>query len=113
MQASVSIWVGSVTAAVALAAARCVTFAGGLPAAGGPIYGATRTAGLVGDLVPVDVIGSALIESADVVTAGGPVMVAADGRVLDKAGATTTVGRALTGAAAAGTLCEVLLFQTA
>ena len=38
---------------------------------------------------------------------------AADGRVLDKAGATTTVGRALTGAAAAGTLCEVLLFQTA
>ena len=113
MQASVSIWVGSVTSAVALAAARCVTFAGGLPAAGAAVFGVTRSAGLIGDLVPVDVIGSALIESSDVVTAGGPVMVAADGRVLDKTGVNIAVGRALTGAAAAGTLCEVLLFQTA
>ncbi len=114
MQGSVSIWVGSVVAAAALAIARCVTFAGAYPAAGGAVYGVTRfAAGAAGELVSVDVIGSALIESGGVVTAGVPVKVDATGRVVDHDGANVKVGRALTAAAAAGTMVEVLLFPSA
>lgn len=113
MQASISILVLNVVAAGALATARGVTFAGAYPAANAAIHGVTRTsAAAVGDLVPIDVIGTALIESGAAVTAGLALACDATGRVVDFA-AGVKVGRALTAATAAGQMVEVLLFPSA
>lgn len=114
MQGSISLLVLNVVAGGALATARGVTFAGAYPSAGAAIYGVTRTlAAASGDLVPVDAIGTALVESGGTVTAGAAVKVDATGRVVDHDSTNVKVGRALTGAGAAGTLCEVLLFPSA
>ena len=110
MQGSVSLLVMNVLAAGALATARGVTAAGAYPAANAGIRGVTRTpAAASGDLVPIDVIGTTLIESGGVVTAGAAQMVDATGRILDRTSTNVIVGYANTGAAAAGTLVEMII----
>jgi hypothetical protein len=110
MQGSISLLVLNVVAAGALATARGVTAAGAYPAAGAGIRGVTRTPALVsGDLVPIDVIGTSIIESGGTVTKDGPVMVDATGRVVDKTSTNVIVGYALNAASAAGQGVEVLL----
>lgn len=99
----------TITAAAALSANRFVTAVGAVPAAKARCVGVTRTsAGASGDLVPVDVLGTAMVE----VGVGG---VAAGANVetdnTGKAVAFTDgakLGTALA-AASAGQLVEVLL----
>lgn len=110
MQGSISLLVLNVVAGGALAVARGVTAAGAYPAAGAGIRGVTRTlANASGDLVPMDVIGTSIIEAGGVVTKDAAQMVDNTGRVLDKTSTNVVVGYALNGATAAGQLVEVLL----
>lgn len=105
MQGSTSLLVLNVTAGGALATARGVTAAGAYPAANAGIRGVSRTSALAsGDLVPIDVIGTTLVESGGAVTAGAAQMVDATGRILDRTSTNVIVGYAVTGAAGAGTL---------
>lgn len=113
MQGSFSLLVLNVAAGGALATGRFVTFAGAYAAAAGAAYGVTRTsAGASGDLVPVDVIGTALVESGAAVTAGGLVESDSTGRAINRS-AGVVLGKALNSASAAGQMVEVLLHLTA
>lgn len=109
MQGSFSLLVLSVAAAGALAVGRFVTFAGGYPAAGVGAHGVTRTsAGASGDLVPIDVIGTALVESGAAITAGALVETDVTGRCITRS-AGVILGRALNSSSAAGQMVEVVL----
>ena len=83
MTGNVSTLTLTVTAAVALAACRFVTQAGAYPAAGAAAFGVTRSsAEAAGDLVPVDVQGTAIAEAGAAITLDAPLMVDATGRVV-------------------------------
>lgn len=99
----------TVAAAGALTANRFVTGAGAAPSANGRALGVTRTsAAAAGDLVPVDVQGTTLVEASAAIAVDDAVATTANGRAVTfSTGA--TVGRALTAASAAGQLIEVLL----
>lgn len=117
MQTNISTLTLSIAAAGALAANRFVTQVGAYPAAaGGACFGVTRTsAAASGDLVPVDVQGTAIVEAGDAISAvDTALMVGTDGRVVPLAGLSKTpVGRAMGTAAAAGDFIEVLLVPSA
>ena len=105
----------TVAAAGALEASRFVTKAGAYPAAGAAAFGVARTsAAAAGDLVPVDVLGTAIVEAGAAVTDDAALMVDATGRVVPlTAGGKAPVGRAMEAAAAAGAFIEVLLVPSA
>lgn len=105
----------TVAAAGALAANRFVTQAGAYPAAGGAAFGVTRTsAAAASDLVPVDVQGTAIVESGAAVTLDAPLMVDATGRVVPLSGTgKSPVARAMQAATGAGQPIEVLLVPSA
>lgn len=105
----------TVVAAGALAANRFVTQAGAYPAAGGVGYGVTRTsASAAGDLVPVDVYGTAIVETGDAVAKDGALMVDSTGRVVPlTVGSKSPVARAMEAAGAAGAFIEVMLVPSA
>lgn len=110
MQGSISLLVLNVIAASALAVARGVTGAGAYPSAGAGIRGVTRTsAGASGDLVPIDTMGTALMEAGGTVTLNGPVQCDSTGRAVDKTSTNVIVGYALSAASAAGQMVEVHL----
>lgn len=100
----------TVAAAGALATNRFVNQAGAYPAAGAKAFGVTRTgAELAGDLVPVDVLGTAVAEAAGNFAQDDNLMVDAAGRVVLLAGAgKTPVARAME-PGTAGAMVEVLL----
>ncbi len=102
----------TVMAAAALAANRFVTTAGAYPAAGGLALGTSRTSGAIGDAVPVDVEGTALVEASAAIAVDAGVQSLADGRAVTLTSG-TALGRALTPAAAAGEIIEVLLIPAA
>ncbi len=98
----------SIAAAAALTAERFVTGAGAVPAAGAQCLGVTRASGATGDLVPVDVLGTAIVIAGAAVAANAAVETDNQGRaVVLNTGA--KLGRALQAAAAAGDRIEVLL----
>lgn len=105
----------TVAAAGALAASRAVTQAGAYAAAGGKTFGVTRTsAEAAGDLVPVDVLGTAIVETGAAVAFDADLMVDAQGRVVPlTAGSKYPVGRAMQAAGSAGAFIEVLLLPGA
>ena len=114
MQGSISTLREHVVAAGALAPARFVTFAGAYPAAGAAVYGATVfAAAAAGEVVTVTLQGTEVVEAGGVVTAGGAVKADATGRCIDQGGSGVITGRALTAAAAAGTMVEVQMFPSA
>lgn len=114
-KANISLMTLTVIAAAALVANRFVKTAGTYPTAGGTALGVTRSDGSVGDLVPVDVLGTAIVEAGAAITADVPVMVTAEGKVIahDGDGDKHALGRALEAAAGAGSLVEILLVPTA
>mgnify|MGYP003646480655 CR=1 FL=1 len=112
MQGSYSLLVLQVVATAAISTARGVSFAGAHTGAGLAIYGVSRTSGAIGDPVPIDCIGTTLMESGAAVTAGAAVEVDSVGRAINFA-AGVKVGRALSAASAAGQMVEVLLFPAA
>ena len=115
MTGNVSTLTLTVTAAVALAACRFVTQAGAYPAAGAAAFGVTRSsAEAAGDLIPVDVQGTAIAEAGAAITLDAPLMVDATGRVVPlTVGSKSPVGRAMQAATAAGQQIEILLVPSA
>jgi len=109
MNPNISVLTLSVAAAAALTANRFVTAVGAVPAANANVLGVTRTsAAAAGDLVPVDVLGTAIVEASAAISAGAAVATTNDGRaVTHSTGA--VVARALQAAAGAGSLFEVVL----
>ncbi len=99
----------TVTAAAALSAHRFVTATGAVPSANGNTLGVTRSpAGAAGDLVPVDAVGTTMVEASAAISAGAAVATTSDGRAVTFSTG-VVAGRALTAASGAGVLIEVLL----
>ncbi|MCX7219822.1 MAG: DUF2190 family protein [Burkholderiales bacterium] len=98
----------SVIATTALTQARAVTGTGALPAAGARCLGIARTNGAIGERIPVDVDGTAVVEAGAAIAVDAALELDATGRVITKASG-VTVGRALSAASAAGQMAEVLL----
>lgn len=114
-KANISLLTLTVIASAALAASRFVTTAGAYPSAGGVPLGATRSDGAIGDLVPVDVLGTSLLEAGAAIAADAPIMVGTDGKAIthDGDGDKHAIGRTLEAAAGDGSVIEVLLIPTA
>ena len=109
-KANISLLTLTVIAAAAVAANRFIKTGGTYPAAGGLALGVTRCDGSVGDLVPVDVLGTAVVVPGAAIAADVPVMVTADGKVIahDGDGDKHAVGRTLE-AVTDGDVVEILL----
>lgn len=100
----------TIAAAGALAACRFVTQFGAYPAAGAAAIGVTRTnAAVVGDLVPVDAIGTGMAEAGAAFAKDVPLMVDDTGRVIAHTGVNKAVGRSMQAATAVGDMVEVFL----
>ena len=100
----------TVKAAAAITANRFITATGAVPAADANVLGvACAKADAADDLVPVQVLGVALVEAGEAVPAGSAVETNADGKAEVQDGAGKIVGRALTAASADGDLFQVLL----
>ncbi len=114
MQSSISLLALTVAAAGPLVAERFITQVGAYPAAGGTAFGVSRTsAKTAGDLVPVDVLGTAIVETGAAVALDAPLMVDAQGCVVTLTAGKVGVGRAMAVATGAGDRIEVLLTPTA
>ncbi len=105
----------TVAAAGVLAPNRFVTQAGAYPAAGGVAFGVTRTgAEQAGDLVPVDVLGTAIAEAGGAFAKDAALQSDAQGRAIAlTVGSKSPVGRSMEAAAGAGDLVEALLVPSA
>lgn len=101
----------TVIATAAVAGNRCVTSAGTYPADGGLPLGVSRSDGAINDPIPVDVLGTAIVEAGAAITADVPVMVTATGKVIahDGDGDKHAIGRSMEAAAGDGSLLEILL----
>lgn len=107
---NVAILTLTVVAAGALSACRFVTNGGAYPTEGDMAIGVTRTgAGGAGDLVPVDALGTSMVEAGGVIENGKLVTVDATGRAVQAGEGDLVYGRALQAAAGEGELIEVLL----
>lgn len=114
MQSSYSTLALTVAAGGALAVERFITQTGVYPAAGASAFGVTRTnAAAKGDLVPVDVQGTAIVTTGAAVALDAPLMVDAEGRVVPLTAGKAGVAKAMGAATAAGERIEVLLTPTA
>jgi len=98
----------SVVAAVAITAGTFVTSQGAVATAAGNAFGVARSDGAVGDVVPVDVLGTAIVTASAAIAAGASLDVAAGGQAVTHA-AGKVVAVALEAAAAAGDDIEVFL----
>lgn len=105
---SISLLTLTKTATAALVANRFITHAGAVPAAGAAVIGVAKSSAAIGDRVPVDVVGTAIVEAGAAVAVGAALEVDNLGRGITKTSG-VTVGRALQAAGAAGDLIEVLL----
>jgi Uncharacterized conserved protein (DUF2190) len=105
---SICILALSVKATAALSANRFVTDAGVIPAAAARALGVTVAPAVIGERTRVEVLGTTTVEAGAAVAVGAQVEADALGRGITKA-AGVVLGRALTPAAIAGDLIEVLL----
>jgi hypothetical protein len=96
-----------------VAAHRFVTPAGAQAGADAVTLGVARSAGVSGDKVPVDVIGTTIVESGAAISAGATLESDASGRAVTWATSGAKVGIALQAATAAGQFIEVLLLPNA
>jgi hypothetical protein len=92
-----------------VSANRFVTPAGAQAGADANTLGTVRLAGVSGDKVPVDVLGTATVESGAAISAGASLKSDASGRAITWATSGAKVGIALEAATASGQLIEVLL----
>lgn len=101
----------SVKAIGVITANRFVTAAGAVAGADANTFGAAIAAAAIGEMVPVDVLGTATVEAGAAVTAGATVKSDATGRAITWVTAGAKVGLALETASAAGVMIEVLLIS--
>lgn len=92
-------------------AERFVTGAGAQTGAAGNAIGVTRTAGVSGDLVPIDMLGTAIVEAGAAIAANALVEADSSGRAVTRS-AGVTLGRLAPGevATASGQFVEIILF---
>lgn len=110
MSQSVSTLTLTAVAAGALVANRFVGTDLQQAGAGENAYGVARTAAASGDPVPIDVLGTAIVEAGAAIAAGAAVEINASGKAVTQS-AGVTVGRLAPGesASADGDLVEVVL----
>lgn len=108
---NISLLTLTVTASATVAAARFVTQDGAYPAAAAKGHGVTRSSGVSGDLIPVDVLGTAIVEAGGTVAKGAALELDATGRVVTKS-AGVAVAQALEAGVVGGQI-EVLLIPAA
>lgn len=89
---------------------RFVTGVGAQTGAAGNALGVGRSAGVSGDRIPVDVIGTTVVEAGAAIAANALIEADASGRAVTKS-AGVTLARALQASTAAGQFVEVLLIQ--
>lgn len=106
---SVSLLTLTQTLSGTVAAHRFVTWAGAQAGADANTMGVARTAGVSGEKVSIDVMGTAIVESGAAVTAGSQLESDASGRAINWATSGPVIGRALQAAAGAGEFIEVVL----
>lgn len=99
----------TVAATGTIAAQRFVTKAGAQAGADANTLGVTRVAASSGDKIPVDVLGTAVVEAGAAVTAGDTIKADSSGRAITWVTSGAKVGLALEAAGAAGNFIEVLL----
>ncbi len=103
----------TVAAAGAVAANRFVTAAGAYPSAAAKGLGATRSAATAaGELLPVDVLGTTVVEAGGAFAKDAALELDATGRVVVRSSG-VGVARALEASAGAGAFVEVLLTPAA
>jgi hypothetical protein len=88
---------------------RFVTFGGTVTVADANSAGVARTAAAVGDAMPVDALGTAVVESGAAITAGDTVKSDGTGRAITWVTSGVRLGRAQQAATAAGQFIEVFL----
>lgn len=98
----------SVAAAAAITAGRFVTATGAVATAAGNALGVARSDAAIGQQVPVDVIGTAIVTAGAAIVAGAAIEVGTEGKAVT-ASAGAVVARALEAAGADGDRIEVLL----
>lgn len=108
MSQKISLLTLSILAAAALTAERFVTATGAVATAAGNAVGVTRSDAAIGELAPVDVIGTAVVTAGAAIAAGALVEVGTAGKAVTKS-AGIAVARALEAAGADGDPIEVLL----
>lgn len=110
-KASHAIFTDTVIATAALTNNRLVNQAGAVPAAGGLAFGVTRCDAAIGDPVPVDVMGTAVVEAGAAFGRDVALMVGTAGKAVahDNVGSKHAIGRSLEASAGDGALVEVLL----
>ncbi len=101
------------TASGTIAANRFVTPAGAQAGADANTLGVSRVAGVSGDRMTIDVVGTAIVEAGAAVSAGATIKSDASGRAITWATSGARVGIALDAAGAAGEFIEVLLVPNA
>ena len=95
------------------AAQRFVTSAGAQATLGSNALGVARYGAAAGATVPVDVLGTAVVEAGGVIAQGETLKADADGRAITWATSGAKVAIALQAASAAGQPIEVLLLPNA
>ncbi|MDP1696493.1 MAG: DUF2190 family protein [Xanthomonadaceae bacterium] len=108
MTQNVSILTLSLAVTAAITAERFVDLSGAPATAAGNAVGVARSDGAIGALVPVDVLGTAVVTAGAAIAAGAAIEVGATGKAVTKA-AGIAVARALQAAAADGERIEVML----
>ena len=108
---NISLLTLTVTASATVAASRFVTQDGAYPSAGAKGHGVTRSSGVNGDLIPVDVLGTAIVEAGGTVAKDAALELDATGRVVTKSTG-VAVAKAME-AGVVGGLIEVLLIPAA
>lgn len=99
----------TVTATGTITTARFVTPAAALAGADANTLGVARSAAVSGEALAVDVLGTAIVEAGAAVAANATVKSDSSGRAITWVTSGAKVGLALSAAAAAGDLIEVLL----
>ena len=110
MTQKISLLALTVIAAAALTAERFVTATGAVATAAGNALGVTQTSAASGQVVAVDVIGTAVVTAGAAIAKGAAIEVGTAGKAVTKSSG-VTVARALQAAAADGDRIEVLLIQ--
>lgn len=103
----------TVQAAATVAANRFIEADGTYPNANGPTLGVTRFAGVSGDQLTVDCVGTAIVEAGGAIAIDGAIKVDASGKAVAHDSTHTKVARALSAAAADGDFIDVLLIPNA
>jgi hypothetical protein len=96
-----------------VAAHRFVTAAGAQAIADSNAIGVSRTAGVSGQDIPVDVLGTTIVEAGGAISVGDTLESDSQGRAVPWATSGARVGIALEAASGAGEFIEILLIPNA